>query len=343
MNPGELPNPFYGTLSSLLAALLLWVGHPAWAATPPTNTPQQFEEGLRVYNALLEKARRGDPEIQTTLGLMRMQGEVVPQDLKVARVWLGKAALQNHVPAQFYLGQLLLLDVLGATPTDLNKQLTEGLGWLRRAAREQHKPAQFLYASTLLESQLAQPFGHSKIEAEQMLLLCADTHLPCTEYALKRLETDDSSETKRRLLYIMANHGDANAMFELASFANEDDLFWIRRAARAAHPRASFTLADLVLRGEVPLQGDDPALLALLNNAAGQGDPDAMHLLGVLLVEGMRLPVNRSLGLQWLNKAAQAGHEPAKAWLRDMPQTANTPTNPTFEVTPANATTEGTP
>lgn len=289
----------------------------------------QPSQGSVVYNALLEKAKRGDPEIQTTLGLMRMQGDAVPRDLKIARVWFGKAALQNHVEAQYQLGQLLLLDVLGATPGDLSHQLTEGLGWLRRAAREQHKPAQFLYSQTVLESQLEQPFGHSKIEAEQLLLLCADSYLPCTEYALKRHEDDHASDTKRRLLYTMANHESAQAMFELSQFPDEDSLYWLRRAARAAHPQASYTLADLVLRNEVPLQPEDPALLAMLNNAAGQGHDDAMHLLGVLLYEGTRIPVNKPLGIAWNKQAAQAGNRAAQAWLATMPTQAETTTENT--------------
>lgn len=313
--------------ASLMLMLAFWTSIASHAASEVPAAGPQTDKGIAVYNALLEKAKRGDPEIQTTLGLMRMQGDVVPRDLKIARVWFGKAALQNHVQAQYYLGQLLLLDVLGASPGDLNSQLAEGLGWLRRASREQHKPAQLLYAKTVLESQLEQPFGHSKVEAEQLLLLCADAHLPCTEYALTRHENDHESDTKRRLLYTMANHGSAQAMFELSEFANEDSLYWLRRAARAAHPQASFVLADLVLRNEVPIQPEDPAVVAMLNNAAGQGHTDAMHLLGVLLYEGTRLPVNKALGIEWNSRAANAGHQAAQAWLKNtQPDGTGTPT-----------------
>ncbi|HEX4918419.1 MAG TPA: hypothetical protein VFV43_11015 [Limnobacter sp.] len=316
---------------SLLVMLIFWASSSNLAAAESTSINPQINNDMALYNALLEKAKRGDPGIQTTLGLMRMQGDAVPRDLKIARVWFGKAAVQNHVEAQYHLGQLLLLDVLGASPNDLNRQLTEGLGWLRRAAREQHKPAQFLYAQTVLESQLEQPFGHSKIEAEQLLLLCADAYLPCTEYALKRHRDDHDSDVKRRLLYTMANQGSAQAMFELSEFASEDSLYWLRRAARAAHPQASFVLADLVLRNEVPIQPEDPAVLAMLNNAAGQGHVDAMHLLGVLLYEGTRLPVNKPLGIAWNTQAAQAGHQAAQIWLDTVTNLAD---NTTTENTP---------
>lgn len=287
--------------------------HNAWAQA-------EYDEGIRVYKAFLPKAQAGDAEVQTTLGLMRLRGDVVPRDLKLARVWLGKAALQDHTPAQYYLGQLLMLDVFGANARDLHKQLAEGLGWLRKASREQHHPSQLLYAKTLLQSTLEQPYGHSKIEAQQHLNACAETHLPCAQYALEQLDQGQTEaycglnelcEQKRRLLYQLANAQNTTALYRLSHFEGEDRMFWLRRAARLGHPQASHELADLVLRNEAPLQPEDPAVLALLDSAAQQGVLQAMHLLGSLLHEGTRFPVNKPLGLQWLNLAAEQGHEPS--------------------------------
>lgn len=292
----------------------------AWA----TQVETPSEHGLAVYKAFLPKAEAGDPEIQTTLGLMRLRGDTVPRDLRIARVWLGKAAIQHHTPAQYYLGQLLLLDVFNAKPSDLGKQLTEGLGWLRRASRDQHPQSQFLYAQTLLDSQLDNPFGHSKIEAQQHLDSCAEVHLPCTRYALSRLDqgqeeaycpSGEVCDQKKRLLYTLANAEDANARYRLSKFEGEDRMFWLRRAARLAHPQASYELADLVLRNEAPLLPEDPAVLSLLNSAAQQEVADAMHLLGSLLVEGTRFPVNKPLGIQWLRLSAERGFEPSKQML----------------------------
>jgi uncharacterized protein len=285
------------------------------------------EAGTAVYKTLLPKAEAGDAEVQTTLGLMRLRGDEVERDLKIARVWLGKAAVQNHTPAQYYLGQLLLLDVFNASKADLNKQLTEGMGWLRRAARDQHHPSQLLYSQTVLESQLESPFNHSKIEAQQHLDACAELYLQCTEYALKRLDNNKEEvycpknefcEQKRRLLYTLANAENADARYRLSKFEGEDRMFWVRRAARLGHPKASHELAELVLLDKVPLQTEDPAVLALLNIAAQQGLLESMHLLGSLLYEGTRFPVNKPLGLQWLNLAAQRGHEPSVELLKQI-------------------------
>jgi TPR repeat protein len=317
----------------LLCAVGLWLlTFDAGSTQAHAPTPTQSEQGLAVYKAFLPKAEAGDPEVQTTLGLMRLRGDTVPRDLRVARVWLGKAAVQQHTPAQYYLGQLLLLDVFNATPRDLDKQLTEGLGWLRRAARDQHPPSQLLYAQTLLGSQLDNPFGHGKIEAQQHLDSCAEVHLPCTRYALSRLDhgkeeaycpASDTCDQKRRLLYTLANAEDAHARYRLSKFEGEDRMFWLRRAARLAHPQASYELADLVLRNEVPLQPEDPSLLSLLNSAAQQEVVEAMHLLGSMLVEGTRFPVNKPLGIHWLNLAAERGFEPSRQMLAQIQTTGS--------------------
>lgn len=334
--------------ASILAAFMCTLTGTAFAQQAPKDT--SHEAGLAVYKSLLPKAEAGDAEVQTTLGLMRLRGNEVERDLRIARVWLGKAAVQNHTQAQYYLGQLLLLDVFDASQADLNKQLKEGMGWLRRASRDQHNPSQMLYAQTVLESQLESPFGHSKIEAEQHLNSCAEVHLPCTQYALKRLDnnmeevycpSNELCEQKKRLLYILANSGDGHARYRLSKFEGEDRMFWLRRSARLGYPKASLELAELVLGNEVPLQAEDPAVLALLNSAAQQGMPEAMHLLGKLLHEGTRFPVNKPLGLEWLNLAAERGHEPSKQLLAQLQVPADS--NPAIDKVESAQPTESTP
>jgi len=45
-----------------------------------------------------------------------------------------------------------------------------------------------------------------------------------------------------------------------------------------------------------------------LTLAADQGNPDAMHHLSKLYIQGSGIPKNDSLGLMWLAKAASLGH-----------------------------------
>ncbi|MCQ8896224.1 sel1 repeat family protein [Limnobacter humi] len=323
-------------LRHTLVALLYLTDAPVVAqaqtvdqVTQPAYPNPTVVNSLELHKANLRKAETGDAVAQTAVGLSLIEGDVVPRDLKAGRVWLGKAATQNHVTAQYYLGQLLMLDVLGANPADLTKQLTEGLGWLRRAAREQYRPAQLLYAQTVLDSKADNPFGHSKVEAESILLQCADTYRPCTYHALARLDREpldttlpctanERCETIRRLLYNLAASNDAQAMLRLAGIQGEDSTYWIRRAARLGHPQACLDLAMQVINGQVPLQPEDPALASLLNTSAEQGEVQAMYLLGQLLYEGKRIPYNRPLAMQWLERASAKGHEPSTVLLEKM-------------------------
>jgi TPR repeat protein len=318
----------FGLLTHLFIRLIISIGIVFSFSNQALAQDQldNINAGLIAYKSLLaQEAETGDAEVQTTLGLMRLRGDIIKRDLKIARVWLGKAAIQNHTPAQYYLGQLLLLDVLNASDSDLNKQLIEGLFWLRKASREQHNPSQLLYAQTILESKRDNPFGHSKIEAMEHLSSCAEIYLPCTHYALSRLDQNNEStancpasntcKQKKNLLYILVNADNVHARYRLSQFENEDQIFWLRQAAKLGHPQASYELAHLVLFKDLPLQKEDPALLTLLNTAAEQGHIEAMHQLGILLYEGSRFPINVSLGLQWLKLAAERGHEPSREFL----------------------------
>lgn len=294
--------------ATLIAAAFSWA--PMQALAQEAAKPNA--ENQAVYRALLENAEKGDPEVQTALALVRMEGKIMPRDYKVARVWLGRAAQQGHLPAQYHLGQLLTLDVLGASQSELEAQLREGLGWLRRAAREQYKPAQLLYGQIVLQSDLEEPLGHAKREAEQLLVQCGGTDPACAGLALTLIKanrlTDQNLHTQRALLHTLANNDDPQAMYQLSELRGEDPVFWIRRASRLGHPVASFELADLALRNEISLLPQDLPILSLLDQAAQQGLPQAMHLLGTLLIEGQRFPVNRELGVEWLRLAAQAGY-----------------------------------
>lgn len=291
------------TLHSLALSGLLLTCPPLWAdpALPP------------VHAQTLKRAQQGDPESQTMMGLMLLDGKVMPQNAKQARQWLTKAAQQNHTPAQFYLGQLLMADILGAKDKELSQQLSEGLIWLQRAALAHHPEAQLLYAQVVLESKQTDLFGHDKAQAETLLLECANTHLPCTRFALARQDRlgSNTNELTRSLLQTLAQHHDTQAMLRLSDFPQENRTAWIRKAAYLNDPQACYLLAQLILNGNEPVQDSDPPVLQLLNNSAKQGQVEAMFLLAQLLYEGQRFPVNRPLAREWLEKAAEKGYEPA--------------------------------
>lgn len=306
----------------LLSAMALCI------ATSPQGHAQAQPIEAQRYKVLLNKANQGDELAQTEIGLMRIEGKAIERDLKMARLWLTKAAQRKHTPAQFHLGQLLMLDALGAKPTELQQQLQEGLHWLQQAAQAQHHSAQLLYSKLVLESSTP-PLGHNKDNAQTLLLQCAQTHRPCAVFALSHLDktpthpntpcTDNTPcHTIGKLLRTLAQHNDTQAMLRLASMPHENPVYWIRQAARLGHPHASYDLACLILNNEEPIQTDDPSVLTLLNTSAQQGHVQAMFVLAQLLYEGTRFPVNRPLALQWLERAKANGHGPANRLLNTL-------------------------
>jgi len=73
--------------------------------------------------------------------------------------------------------------------------------------------------------------------------------------------------------------------------------------AAAGDAEAQTDLALLFLEADKPDVG-----LSWLTLAADQGNPDAMHHLSKLYIQGSGLPKDDSLGLMWLAKAASLGH-----------------------------------
>jgi TPR repeat protein len=54
----------------------------------------------------------------------------------------------------------------------------------------------------------------------------------------------------------------------------------------------------------------------LVNNPGGQtGSPEARYRLGLMLIEGRGVPQDVRRGRQLIERAAWAGHAPAREWL----------------------------
>ncbi len=83
-------------------------------------------EALSWY---IKAAKQGLPPAQCRLGLLYLDGKIIPQDLQLAIQWLEAAAKQNYVPAQFELGIAYLFGERGIL---LDPQ--KGIHWLETTA-----------------------------------------------------------------------------------------------------------------------------------------------------------------------------------------------------------------
>lgn len=110
--------------------------------------PGGEEEGPTAgekFQALLEKAREGDPEAQTNLGVMyytgeavstTVTGEVLDNDPELAAGWFYRAAEQGYADAQFNLG------LLYANGEGVPQDMIEAVTLFKMAAEQGHVDAQ---------------------------------------------------------------------------------------------------------------------------------------------------------------------------------------------------------
>lgn len=88
----------------------------------------------------------------------------------------------------------------------------------------------------------------------------------------------------------------------------------LRRAAENGHVDGIVALGASILSGEVKRRQWNEGQ-KLLETAAAKGSADAMSALGFAYHLGRGLPENKALGLDWLQKAADAGQREAKVFL----------------------------
>ena len=122
----------------------------------------------------------------------------------------------------------------------------------------------------------------------------------------------------------LAEAGDTDAQFNLGQAYRLGrgvplDLaaakIWFERAARNGHLDAQTTLGLLTFQN-----GDKPAGLKWLKQAADQGEPRALLVYGTALYNGDGVTQDRVLGYAYVSRAAAQGLEPAQETLAQLNQ-----------------------
>ncbi len=93
---------------------------------------------------------------------------------------------------------------------------------------------------------------------------------------------------------------------------------WYKKAADGGLPEAKLHLGDSFQFGR-GINSDMDKAFELYTEAAELGDADAMYILGAHYLETARLEFDLYMkGIDWLTKAAKAGHEGAQFELTEM-------------------------
>ena len=271
-----------------------------------------FEEWVGELQAL----RRHDAVItaQATLGYLCASGIGGPQNLSVARAWLGKAAAAGHPSAQARHAAMCY-DGLGGERDP--KAARQGFA---KAAAAGVASAQTQLAHMCLQGE----GGHVDVtRARQSLLDSAEAGdtSAMVRYA-QMLRHGDGGEIDlkgaRRWFGRAAALGDPVGQCNLAFMLQQGDggsqmleraRFWYARSAvqPGDHNAAAATLlANMCLAGRGgPL--DAKAARRWYHRAAAAGEPEAQRLLGVMLFNGMGGRPDRAAGREWLAKSSAVG------------------------------------
>lgn len=100
------------TIRCCLLACLMALSMPL-AATATSNDQQQGAKPIVSIEQLRQEAEAGNAKAQYTLGVTYVRGEIVSRDLVQAKIWLERAAAQDHGEADFRLGLYLAMGIWG--------------------------------------------------------------------------------------------------------------------------------------------------------------------------------------------------------------------------------------
>ena len=123
-------------MKPVLLVLLFMVPLLAISSFSYAETVAQVDKQKADFAATKAKAEAGDPEAQVNLGVMYLDGDVVPRDVQQAIYWFNKADLGDPV-RQYMIGEILSETYHGS----LGYQLADR--WYKKAADQGHADAQY--------------------------------------------------------------------------------------------------------------------------------------------------------------------------------------------------------
>lgn len=270
---------------STILTLSLALSSPAFA---------DFDSALRAYEAgdyqtalgeFRGLAGAGDPDAQTVLALMYLEGQAVDMNMAEAIRWYASAAEQGQMDAQYALA-LIAMDGAGGAARD---EETAGL-WMLEAARRGHVFAQFD-----LGNMYAQGDGVAQSDANA-----------ATWFEAAAAQGHRDAQYNLGVLYLAGRGVDQDAVTALR---------WFAEAAEQGHPDAQYNLGISYLTG----RNTDPnpaEAVRWLTAAADQDQLNAVVALGLLNFEGQQgVERDEARAAQLFQRAAEAGNAEGQYFL----------------------------
>jgi uncharacterized protein len=305
-----------------------------WLTLAVSSAWAQTEEEAERVAELTAAALNGEAEAQYNLGNMYDNGEGVPKDQAVARMWLTKAAEQGHANAQFYVGARFystryssIRPMWGSTEAEVpgNESAALAVIWLTKASEQGIADAQYMLgnmynyaeggipqdgAAAVKWLTKAAEQGHDQAQADLAHKYDNGVDVPednATAVMWYTKAAEQGHSVALRYVGYMYAEGDG---------VPEDDasaVMWLTKAAE--HPSSpssvQFSLALMYANGEgVP--EDNATAVMWYTKAAERGNVQAQTNLGYMYGNGEGVPENDVIAYMWYNLAAAKGNEIAK-------------------------------
>jgi len=282
-NPGLEPKP---------AGRILGEKQLAWADEKFANFAGPAP-GMAGLNAVTTEqqyaaaAEAGQAWAQTRLGVLYARAENDPLRWAMAVELLQKAAGQGEAEAQYELAGLAAAG-RGLPASDLS-----AFEYMKQAAAKGLADAQYQLAAMHAGGRGTAPDKAAAIEWG------------------RRAARQGHSPAQFSLGCLMVESPEAAAKAE--------GVQWLERAALAGNRQAALFLSAALARGEYDLRKDELRAERLLKPLAEKGDGEAQFVIAWLYMFGEKFAGQRMLARDYLQMAADGGHEQAAAALQSMP------------------------
>lgn len=318
----------------------------------PSGTVHQNE--ARARDLLMEAFENGELRAATSLARMYEQGLGVERDLAVAIDYYQQAPASDAYAAR-NLAILLarngsdqeMLDRAAGRAVnafEVRGKAGDGRAWMQLAeiySRNEIVEADLERARGYLsripdpddppmQMRLAQAYGRigDRMERNRLMRTAADAGDVRAQTQLARIllepgTADTNGAVGRYYAERAIGRGSQAAMVHLGRAMLRGDVLepdpdlgesLLRRAHNDGFVSATIALGAAILEGHVPDSRPDDGK-ALLVAAADEGSAEAMSALGFAYLYGRGLPEDETLARQWLDRAAKAGSQRARAHL----------------------------
>jgi len=300
---------------------LLWI----FACFPATAdlyndayTAYKNEDYATAVSIWSSEELKTDPRALFSLGRLRMQGVGLEKDEALAVAYYLEAAEAGHLSAQFNLGLAYFKG------SGVEKDIDKAMKWWGKAADAGHSAAQYNMGALLWEGRVVE---QDQATAMKWFRTAMHNNNEQASTFLQSLFEPMYSELRENFKFYRDDTTvrDISLIEELGLFklgqqaysqgAYDQALKYWTPLAEDGHFDSQYFIAQLYEKGE-GVKASFETALSMYEKAARAGQPDSQYRLGFYHINEAP-EINRTLGLYWMQSAADNGHLEAQNYMKN--------------------------